>query len=975
VDTVQITSIPEERKQLSRNQPIALVIGAAGFIGSHVVEKLLDQNIQVIGVDDLSSVSIYNISHVLDNPKMILLETGAQNLILEDGNVLNGVTVPRIDYVIYLIDSGLALKDGLQKTLAIVNEFHQKQGNPAKLLFVSHIQVYEGDLPPNFIPLRRGEIAFAKFCKQHSLNARIVRLASVYGPRMHFREEDPAIELIKASQSRRLEKEEITSVFSTHAIYIEDAVNLIVKSLFLGATANKIYDGALLHPIKVSEVKQVLLDPLWYEQQGFKPTPLPPWLTPNLERSQKELSWKANGNIVATLKQTISYLKEHKQMIPTQKAISPHATGEMPDIPEVVHVAEKRLEEMMEEKAAQLRSFLDSSPHKEQLPVVQQKSPAPKKEEKKQPSPKNEEQPKRKISARRIQNLVGILLILVGLIIPFGLFIYQLFSVPMLYQNTNSALQREDLMSAKQSAETLKTMQQSWGVLEMGISVLERMGIPWKQGEGSVHFLEVYNEALEHQIRGKQLLQEGLAAFLSATPSVAANRFSSASQELSVSRHLFEQQLVNSSGQQVLVKIKEMVGEISPETMEGEEKGAALLGSLVASNKTILILAYDQTRSREGGGGVLAYCLLSIESEVFKEISCNDADSFDSQSSFSIKPPAYLEKLNKEKLLFKDLLFDPDFSIGAPLAAAMVERGTRESPKVVIGVEKNTLATLVEAIGGVTVEGEKLSKEVYEQKLLTPEAQHVTALVSEALILSLREPTNLQALRKVLITGLQEKKITLWSAAAGEETTIKDLSIGGTTPKLTNQEGRGESSFASVYSELSLDSASAPISAQLEAEEEVSSSGGVRGSITSSYTNNANSTALLRSSFYLPADYKMIAILQDDQDVTHQASFFSSNGRNALASTLELAAGKTVKVTVRFERTSRLLFNPDGSLVYTTTIIKQTGHDPIPYIWRLHTEGLTAEVKDPLMVKAESNISATGQLHKDTSFVLTLRKQ
>jgi hypothetical protein len=38
---------------LSRNTPVALIIGTAGFVGSHLAEKLLDKGIQVVGIDDL----------------------------------------------------------------------------------------------------------------------------------------------------------------------------------------------------------------------------------------------------------------------------------------------------------------------------------------------------------------------------------------------------------------------------------------------------------------------------------------------------------------------------------------------------------------------------------------------------------------------------------------------------------------------------------------------------------------------------------------------------------------------------------------------------------------------------------------------------------------------------------------------------------------------------------------------------------
>ena len=44
---------------VARNTPVAFVVGAAGFLGSHLVDKLLDKKIQDDGVDNLSTA--YNI--------------------------------------------------------------------------------------------------------------------------------------------------------------------------------------------------------------------------------------------------------------------------------------------------------------------------------------------------------------------------------------------------------------------------------------------------------------------------------------------------------------------------------------------------------------------------------------------------------------------------------------------------------------------------------------------------------------------------------------------------------------------------------------------------------------------------------------------------------------------------------------------------------------------------------------------------
>jgi nucleoside-diphosphate-sugar epimerase len=85
------------------------------------------------------------------------------------------------------------------------------------------------------------------------MNARVVRLAAVYGPRMHFRENDPMVRLLQVSLKGDLQKEQIDNDFSSRAVYIDDAVALLIKAILSGGTSHKIFDGSLLQPIKIAE--------------------------------------------------------------------------------------------------------------------------------------------------------------------------------------------------------------------------------------------------------------------------------------------------------------------------------------------------------------------------------------------------------------------------------------------------------------------------------------------------------------------------------------------------------------------------------------------------------------------------------------------------------------------------------------------------------------------------------------------------
>jgi nucleoside-diphosphate-sugar epimerase len=51
------------------NKKVFLITGAAGFIGSHMVDYLLKKNFNVIGVDNLKNGRLNNIKHNLKNKK------------------------------------------------------------------------------------------------------------------------------------------------------------------------------------------------------------------------------------------------------------------------------------------------------------------------------------------------------------------------------------------------------------------------------------------------------------------------------------------------------------------------------------------------------------------------------------------------------------------------------------------------------------------------------------------------------------------------------------------------------------------------------------------------------------------------------------------------------------------------------------------------------------------------------------------
>ena len=217
---------------LSRNTPVALVVGAAGFVGSCLTAKLLGKAIQVVGIDNLSTGPKENLSEASKAKYFHFLHQNAEKPYQLD--------LPRLDYAYFT----LAVNNNNEylTALRLFLEFC-KQFKP-KIALVSTIEVYDQHKNSAKV-FQQAEKFLAHYAKDNQLNARIVRLASLYGPRMRFNDDDPMSRLIQASLQSELQTQSLSLDFTTRSLYIDDAIDLLIKAVFIGGTSHKIYDGAL----------------------------------------------------------------------------------------------------------------------------------------------------------------------------------------------------------------------------------------------------------------------------------------------------------------------------------------------------------------------------------------------------------------------------------------------------------------------------------------------------------------------------------------------------------------------------------------------------------------------------------------------------------------------------------------------------------------------------------------------------------
>ncbi|MGC8593930.1 MAG: NAD-dependent epimerase/dehydratase family protein, partial [Nitrososphaeria archaeon] len=75
-----------------------MISGGAGFIGSHLAEKLLKLGAQVVAVDNLSTGTVKNIQHLMSNPNFRFIEADASEVDAHGYDYLiHGASIPSPD--------------------------------------------------------------------------------------------------------------------------------------------------------------------------------------------------------------------------------------------------------------------------------------------------------------------------------------------------------------------------------------------------------------------------------------------------------------------------------------------------------------------------------------------------------------------------------------------------------------------------------------------------------------------------------------------------------------------------------------------------------------------------------------------------------------------------------------------------------------------------------------------------------------
>ncbi|RFM24898.1 MAG: SDR family oxidoreductase [Candidatus Thermochlorobacter aerophilum] len=183
-------------------KPVTVITGAAGFLGSHLCDRFLQEGHKVIGIDNFITGHPRNIAHLFGNPDFKFIRHDVSNYIYIDGHVDNVLhfasPASPADYLKIPIQTlkvgslgthnalGLAKAKGARFMIASTSEVYgDPLEHPQKETYWGHVNPV--GLRGCYDEAKRfAEAMTMAYHRYHGLNTRILRIFNTYGERMRL---------------------------------------------------------------------------------------------------------------------------------------------------------------------------------------------------------------------------------------------------------------------------------------------------------------------------------------------------------------------------------------------------------------------------------------------------------------------------------------------------------------------------------------------------------------------------------------------------------------------------------------------------------------------------------------------------------------------------------------------------------------------------------------------------------------------
>jgi dTDP-glucose 4,6-dehydratase len=310
----------------AKRQPVSVVTGGAGFLGSHLTELLLSRGHRVVVIDNLVTGSTDNIAHLAGNPSFRFIQQDVTEFLFLAGPVdyvwhFASPASP-VDYLELPIQTlkvgslgthkalGLALHKGARFLLASTSEVY---GDP---LVHPQREDYWGNVNPigprgcYDESKRFAEALTMAYHQEHGVPTRIVRIFNTYGPRMRLRDG----RVVPAFISQALRGKPIT-IFGDGSqtrsfCYCSDLIEGIYR-LMMSRTHLPVNIGNPREMTMIEFAKSVQAATGSRSRMVFRPLPQddPRQRRPDITRARRLLKWEPKVTLEEGLRKTVAYFR------------------------------------------------------------------------------------------------------------------------------------------------------------------------------------------------------------------------------------------------------------------------------------------------------------------------------------------------------------------------------------------------------------------------------------------------------------------------------------------------------------------------------------------------------------------------------------------------------------------------------------------------------------------------------------------
>ena len=308
----------------------ALITGGAGFIGSHLAERLLKDGQEVVVVDNLSTGSLKNIEGFKSNPKFDFVEgdilnAGLMEELVEQSEIVYHLAAAVgvkliVEQPVHTIETNIT---GTEVVLDVVNKFGKK------ILIASSSEVYgkneavpfreDDDIVLGSTSVSRWSYACTKaideflalaFYQQYGLNVVIGRFFNTIGPR-----QTGQYGMVVPRFVQRALKDEPVLIYGTGRqsrcfCFVDDVVDAIISLMNCDEAAGKVYNIGSTEEITIEAIADKIIEMtgskskkefVSYEKAYGRPIEDMMRRVPSLERIKKMIGWEPKTSLAEAL--------------------------------------------------------------------------------------------------------------------------------------------------------------------------------------------------------------------------------------------------------------------------------------------------------------------------------------------------------------------------------------------------------------------------------------------------------------------------------------------------------------------------------------------------------------------------------------------------------------------------------------------------------------------------------------------------